>query len=95
MESVSSISLEENQMNRGFRPRFPWAYSTLRGVAQTSRSVLGDRSVERIKGALMTVWPASEHSVIKSKILNEMSEDSRAQALVQEREYIAQLIEDV
>jgi len=94
VESLSSISLEKNQMNLGFRPRFPWAYSALRGVAQTSRSVLGVTPVELIKDVLMTGWPASGHSVTKNKILNEMSEDSRAQALVQEREYIAQLIEN-
>ena len=92
VEPVGFGSLHETQMNRGLMPKFPRAYSALRKGAQVARTVLGDAAVERIKGSVMPIWPASEHSVIKSKILNEMKDHPKAQALVLERDYTDDLM---
>lgn len=88
-----SFVLEDKKMNRGLRPRFPWAYRLLREGARKSRSFLGDMAVERIKNCVMPFWPTSEHSGVKARIVNEMREDPKAKTLVLEREYIAGLIE--
>lgn len=93
VEFRPSINLQAKQMNQGVRPRFSWAYTALREGARVVRSVVGDASVERIKNTVMPYWPASDHSVIKSRILNELREDAIGQELILERGYVADLVE--